>query len=139
MAGIGPTGVLVVVVVVSITVPPATTCVGRVVEVTGFPKALVGVAGLVEVVAALRGRFDLTTTAVVGTDLGFVLGTSVVVVEGGDGAGVVGEVAATAGPGDDSSQLIALAFPDPPATCGVRSGVVLEGDPSPPNSTTAIT
>jgi hypothetical protein len=37
------------------------------------------------------------------------------------------------------SQLIARALPDPPATWGLREGVDDEGDPSPPNSTTAMT
>ena len=99
------------------------------------------VAGLVVVdffrVVDVVGLAVALTAAddVVGEGLDEVVLTRVVDVLCGAVAG--GAVAAT-GAGE-SSQLIARALPDPPETCGFREGVLLEGDPSPPNSTTAMT
>jgi hypothetical protein len=97
------------------------------VVVTLFKVVEVGGAGLVEALTAVEdaggeGLEEVVPTRVVDVVLGAVVGGAVVATGSGE-----------------SSQLIARALPDPPATCGFLSGVLLEGDPSPPNSTTAIT
>lgn len=71
---------------------------------------------------------------VVGDDCWVVVGDGGLVVVGG-GRVVVGAAAAW----EEPSQLIALELSEPPATWGFRLGVLLEGEPSPPNSTTAMT
>jgi hypothetical protein len=109
----------------------AAAVVGRV-EVAGG-LVVVDFFTVVEVVSFAGAR--TAEEDVVGEGFDEVVLTSVV--DGVSGGVVVGAVAA-AGAGE-LSQLIARALPDPPATCGFLGGVLLEGEPSPPNSTTAIT
>ena len=78
------------------------------------------VFGVVDVVDA-GGRVDVEAAVAEAA-----LGAAVVVVAGARDVAL-------------PSQLIARALPDPPATWGLREGVDVEGDPSPPNSTTAMT